>query len=228
VPIYDLSGNRIQTAIAGQPIVIPKNFTNSQGEEREITFLFEVRDEAGITVFLAWQTATVEPMNTKTASVSWATDIPGVYQARMFVISNLTNPQVLEDAISTAPVTILGGPGNSLYKMEVDGIGYDIEYSLEGGYIRNIVYDIDFSTILIQLHVSKDSHLKVEFPYEVAKQIICELLPIPGGSGVSIEVFVDTMPAEVRESDTGDSIIWQVQLQAGTEEVELVGCGSFP
>ena len=166
-------------------------------------------------------------MRTKMMGVSWTPNSPGVYPIRTFPISNLTNPQVL-GTVEIGQHTVFLGKGNNMYRMEIDGKQYDIEYSLEGGYIENIAYDLSLSTTLIQIVLSKDSQLSIELPYELVDQIICGLPRIPGGSDIDIETFVDTIPAEVKQIDTGESLIWLVELELGSEEVEFVGCGFLP
>jgi hypothetical protein len=222
--VYDMNGSVVQNSIVGQTVVISNNFTNNGATEIEFTLLVEVRDENGITQFIAWQSSTASHMSTKMMGVSWSPSSPGEYHIRTFPISNLTNPQVL-GSVETAQHTVFIGQGNTLYKMEIDGKQYDIEYSLEGGYIENITYDLSLATTTVQVFLTKDSQLSIEFPYEVVEPIVCGAPRVPGGSDIDIEAFVDTIPATVKAIDTGESLIWQVELELGTEEVEFVGCG---
>ena len=92
---YDMAGNRIHNSTLGYPVMILTDFTNAKLVSQSVTFLIEVRDENGVTQYLAWQITTAPTMGTKSAGISWISDKAGEYQIRTFVISNLTNPQVL-------------------------------------------------------------------------------------------------------------------------------------
>jgi hypothetical protein len=218
--VYDMNGSVVQNSIVGQTVVISNNFTNNGATEIEFTLLVEVRDESGITQYIAWQSSTASPASTKIMGVSWTPNSAGVYHIRTFPISTLTNPQVL-GSVETARHIVFNGQGNNLYKMEIDGKQYDIEYSLEGGRITAIHYDFGLATMLVVVETSRDALLTMWVPNEIASEkMFCHRDIFPN---TMIEVFVDTIPAEVQVIKRLEMTVWQIQLPFGTEVVEFVG-----
>lgn len=80
--------------------------------EMQFVSLVEVRDESGLTIFLAWQTGELlaadymtNTYNNTTMSFSWLPETPATYEVRTFVISNLENPQILSP-VERAEITV--------------------------------------------------------------------------------------------------------------------------
>jgi hypothetical protein len=192
--VHDMNGNAVLNSTVGQTMIISKNFTNGNDVKIDFVLLIEVRDENGVTQFLAWQTGSASPKSTKTMGVSWTPNSAGEYHIRTFPISNLINPQVL-GSVETTQHSVLSEQRTKAYKLQIDDNEYAIEHSLDGGYIRQILYDEDLASTTILLDLSKDSQLSKEFPYELAEQIACSEFHAPGSDDASIEVFVDTIPA---------------------------------
>jgi hypothetical protein len=219
--IYDTTGKIIQNSTLGQTVIISKNFTNNKVTEVKFMLLIEVRDESGVTQYLAWQTSTASPSSTRNVGVSWTPDRAGEYQIRTFPISNLTNPQVL-DAVEIAQLAVLGADERyKVYELMFDGREYGIAYSLDNGSITNIMYEPAIATVLVELNLGRDSELVIELPNEIIfDSINCAVHP----SDIDAEVFADTIPVnEVEQASTTASRLLKIQLPAGTEVVEIVG-----
>ena len=92
---YDTNDERLQSVEEGQQVTIATTFTNYLEEEVEFVGIIEVRDTDGVTELLAWQSATVAPLNNKTMGVSWVVPESSAYQSRTFAFTDLESPQVL-------------------------------------------------------------------------------------------------------------------------------------
>jgi hypothetical protein len=85
----------------GQQVVLTTTVTNNIDDELPFVALVEVRDSSGITIFLAWQTGVMDAGDRNEVGLSWTPEEAGDYVVRTFVISNLSNPQVLSDVVTT-------------------------------------------------------------------------------------------------------------------------------
>jgi hypothetical protein len=101
----DVTGKELDEVSSGQQVVLTTNVINNNAAPQPFVALLEVRDNNGVTIFLAWQTGTL-PANDRTqVGLSWTPEDPGDYQVRTFVISDLTNPRVLS-LVSTSDITV--------------------------------------------------------------------------------------------------------------------------
>jgi hypothetical protein len=223
--VHDINGNVIQDSTVGQTIVISNNFTNTRDTEVAFILLIEVRDESGITQYIAWQSGTASPMRTKMMGVSWTPNSPGVYPIRTFPISNLTSPQVL-GTVEIAQHTVFLEQGNKLYRLELYDKQYEIEYSLESGFIYQIAYDLELATITAGLEgVSSATELTLYIPKAMLdKEFTCVIETIPTSSIDGIVVFVDTVETELKAAESAELLTVKVRLDAGAEVVEVLGC----
>ncbi len=146
---YDMAGNLIHNSTVGYPVMILTNFTNAKQVSQSVTFLFEVRDANGVTQYLAWQITTAPPMGTKSAGVSWISDEAGEYQIRMFVLSNLTNPQVLSPVETANFIVMAPKEEKKAVGLELNGTEYDTQYTLGSGFIKNVIVQQEISTLPI-------------------------------------------------------------------------------
>jgi|GEM_PF-1095261 len=101
----DVQGGAVSQITVGQQVVITTQITNNVDDELPFVGLIEVRDSAGITVFLAWQTGVLDAGDRAEVGLSWTPEDAGDYQFRTFVISNLQNPQVLSP-VATTNITV--------------------------------------------------------------------------------------------------------------------------
>jgi hypothetical protein len=99
--VRDASGGAVGTITVGQQVVLTTTVTNNIDDELPFVALVEVRDSSGITIFLAWQTGVMDAGDRNEVGLSWTPEEAGDYVVRTFVISNLSNPQVLSDVVTT-------------------------------------------------------------------------------------------------------------------------------
>jgi hypothetical protein len=93
------------TPAAGKQTVLSIAITNQNDNPQPLVQLVEVRDESGVTVFLAWQSMEAGPSSQTDIGVSWTPARPGDYQIRTFTVSGFENPQVLS-AVQATDITI--------------------------------------------------------------------------------------------------------------------------
>lgn len=103
--LADVTGASITEVTSGQQVVLTTNVKNNDGTSRPFVAIVEVRDSDGITVMVQWQTGTLAPNGDAGVGISWVPESAGEYEIRTFVVSNLSNPQVLSPVV-TSNVTV--------------------------------------------------------------------------------------------------------------------------
>ena len=100
-PVFsDASGNELESVVVGSQVVISTTFKNNVEEPLPFVWLLEVRDSDGVTLFLAWQSGFLDLQDNRTMAASYLVQEPSdYYQARVFVLSNILNPQVLSQVL---------------------------------------------------------------------------------------------------------------------------------
>jgi hypothetical protein len=93
--VKDITGEDLDEIRAGQQVVLTTTVTNNLDEDLPFVALIEVRDSNGVTMYLAWQTGTLGPNGEIEVGLSFVPDEPGTYAIRTFVISDLSNPEIL-------------------------------------------------------------------------------------------------------------------------------------
>ena len=103
VPISDIDGNAISTLSIGQQAILEFNMHYEQDNETQpFVALMEVRGSDGVTQFLAWQMGTLSiGEGNLDVGFSWRAERAGDYQVRSFLVTSLTNPEVLSDVRSS-------------------------------------------------------------------------------------------------------------------------------
>jgi hypothetical protein len=84
----------------GSSLTLSTNVTNNNNDQQLFVALIEVRDSNDVTVFLSWQTGTLEPRASADIAVSWLSNNVGTYQIRTFTLSSIN----LEGAEVLSPV----------------------------------------------------------------------------------------------------------------------------
>ena len=234
--LFVFNGQDTHALQVGQQGVVKIVITNNLDTVQPFVILTEVRDASGITTYLAWQSGKLEANGNYTFATTWmptygciGTDIdPSCgYEIRAFVVTDLLNPRVLSAVSTLSGITVTDTleQRSMIFNSDFDGKQYEIEYSLYGGRVRQISYDPVFASMLIQLHTSRSSELVIEFPNEILDKVItCGIPSLADQSDVDPEIFVDTIPADnVRVVKTITSRIYEIPLESGAEEVEIVG-----
>jgi len=103
--VQDVTGQELDEISAGQQVVLTTSVRNNNAGPQEFVALVEVRDDTGVTVFLAWQTGTLPANGQTQVGLSWIPEDSGDYEVRTFVISDLDNPRVLS-LVSTSNITV--------------------------------------------------------------------------------------------------------------------------
>jgi len=91
----DITGNHIDVPMVGQQLILSTDVSNNLPQVQPFVTIVEVRDSDGITVFLAFQIGTLNPLGVANVGVSWTPDVEDTYTARTFTVSNLQNPSIL-------------------------------------------------------------------------------------------------------------------------------------
>jgi hypothetical protein len=101
----DPTGQVLDEISAGQQVVLTTSVRNNNASPQDFVALIEVRDSSGITIFLAWQTGTLNANGQTQVGLSWTPEVPGDYDVRTFVISDLNDPRVLS-TVSESTITV--------------------------------------------------------------------------------------------------------------------------
>ncbi|AIF82782.1 hypothetical protein NTE_00702 [Candidatus Nitrososphaera evergladensis SR1] len=103
--LKDFSGNELTEVTAGQQIVLSSTVTNNQNTVQPFAAIVEVRDANGFTVYLQWQTGSLNPNGSTNVGLSWTPDVSGTYTARTFVVTDIAHPSALSQ-ISESTITV--------------------------------------------------------------------------------------------------------------------------
>lgn len=103
--VYDSHGNFVEYSRAGSFLTISKTFLNTEDTPQEFTVIFEVRMN-DVTQYMNFSGGVLPPSKSTRTSVTWDPAIPGEYQIRVLVVSNMTNPVILE-SVATSRFMIL-------------------------------------------------------------------------------------------------------------------------
>ncbi|MGI0012046.1 MAG: hypothetical protein ACREBU_01185 [Nitrososphaera sp.] len=112
-PVFaSLEGERVNQVRIGEQVVIMETIRNNVylSEEKSMVGLVEIRDQEGLTLFLAYQTMEISPNGNYTFGVSWRPDsglANGTYLVRAWALSSFANDadalsNVIESQISVA------------------------------------------------------------------------------------------------------------------------------
>jgi hypothetical protein len=108
---FSIQGDRIREAEAGQQIIIIESIRNTVylDEDKPLVVIVEVRDQDDVTIYLAYQTATVRPNDTYNLGISWMIPPDAAsgtsYQVRTFA---LTTFSLEADVLSTVQYSGIG------------------------------------------------------------------------------------------------------------------------
>jgi hypothetical protein len=96
VEVHGLDGNLFDHVIVGQQVILSATFENDRHVSQPYVAMFEVRDSDGFTVYLTWQTGIMAASGQANVGVSWIAESIGEHQIRTFLLSSLTNPEILD------------------------------------------------------------------------------------------------------------------------------------
>jgi hypothetical protein len=93
--VIDSHSTFVDRSGTGSSLTISKIFLNANDTVQEFTVVFEVRMN-GVTQYLNLSGGVLPPSKATHIAVSWVPAIPGEYQIRVFVVSNMTRPVLIE------------------------------------------------------------------------------------------------------------------------------------
>jgi hypothetical protein len=100
VVLSEQGGYSLQQSREGLPVIISKTFLNAKDIVQEFIVIFDIRkDDVSLTISL--QAGVAQPVSQTTTSFSWMPEMPGEYQIRALVLSNLTIPEILENVLES-------------------------------------------------------------------------------------------------------------------------------
>ena len=91
----DFSGNALNEVGVGDQILLMTDIINNNDKEQPFFALFELRDQYGVTLSIQIVTSDLAPRGSTGAGLSWMPEASGTYELRIFVISSLSQPEVL-------------------------------------------------------------------------------------------------------------------------------------
>jgi hypothetical protein len=91
----DQAGNTQSSVSSGQMVILSTDVSNNNPEPQKFMAIIEVRDANGVTLFLGWQSGTLNPDGHTEVGLSWAPKQAGSYQLRTFIISGFQDLEVL-------------------------------------------------------------------------------------------------------------------------------------
>lgn len=88
--------NRIVGSInVGDPVLVKLNITNTLTENREYTYILQVKDQNMFVASLVWSMGTLPSNNSTAAVIAWVPDAPGIYTLQVFVWKSIEEPTPL-------------------------------------------------------------------------------------------------------------------------------------
>jgi len=91
----DVQGKTLSSVSAGQQVILSTTVVNNNDQSQPFAAIVEVRDSSGITVYLAWQTGTLNPNGRAEVGLSWTPGEAGNYEMRTFTVSEFMDPEIL-------------------------------------------------------------------------------------------------------------------------------------
>jgi len=103
--LTDISGNTLTEVTVGQQVVLNVSIKNNNAVPQSFAGVVEVKDSDGFTVYLQWQTGTLNPTATVDIGLSFVPSEADHYTARTYVLSSIRNPTVLS-TVATSTFTV--------------------------------------------------------------------------------------------------------------------------
>jgi hypothetical protein len=104
--VKDIVGMILPSIAVGQQAILSTAIANNNDASQPFVALVEVRDSQGMTVFLEWQTGTLNPSGEAEVGLSWTPDKAGSYNVRTFVVSSLADEVRVLSIVRESTVTV--------------------------------------------------------------------------------------------------------------------------
>lgn len=93
--LLDLRGNELESAQLGQQVQLSITAHNNEPFGTTYLMVTEVRDQDGITVYLALQNRYLNPLSDYKMASSWTPTEAGIHEVRVFALVSLGEPEIL-------------------------------------------------------------------------------------------------------------------------------------
>ena len=115
-----------------------------------------------------------------------------------------------------------------IFMVNIGGTDYKINYMITGGAVKTMTADVDLSTLSVGISSTSAGKLTIELPRNVMQALSVEGVP-SGGSDISYEVFIDTIPDAVASEETSAGArVLNINFEQGAEDIEIVGTWIVP
>jgi hypothetical protein len=98
--ILDPSGNSLSRVMTNKQIQIVSDVTNQENKDQPFSYLLQIQDKNGMTLYLSWITGSMVPKQTLNLGQSWLPTSAGTYTVQIFVWQSITNPNALSPPLS--------------------------------------------------------------------------------------------------------------------------------
>ena len=111
----------------------------------------------------------------------------------------------------------------------IGGEPHEIRYQITGGTVESITGDVDLATLTVTLGSTSNGSLRIELTRATMQALTVANQPT-GGSDISYEVFVDTIPSNDTDEEpaTSTARILNIPFEAGAEDIDIVGTWIIP
>ncbi len=95
--ISDIHGTVLEAVFIGEQVVVSRTISTNFDTPLQAMSIFDIRNSDNVSVSIAWQRSIVAPKSNVSMGISWIPEEAIDYTIRAFLVSNLTNPQVLSE-----------------------------------------------------------------------------------------------------------------------------------
>jgi hypothetical protein len=97
----NLNGTVLTSIPIGQRILLSSTLANENNQDVSFTGLIEIRNSEGLTEYVGWQNGFVVKKGFAAFGMEWVPDQPGTYEARIFVLTSLTDARILSPVVTS-------------------------------------------------------------------------------------------------------------------------------
>jgi hypothetical protein len=97
---HELTGEHVDRLTVGHQVILTSDIRINTDVPTPYVIILEIRDSNGFSTFIGWRSGTVAGQGTVSYGMSWIPENTGLFQIRHYVVTNMTNPVVLEDLVT--------------------------------------------------------------------------------------------------------------------------------
>jgi len=144
--LKDTQGKNVGSASTDQLVIISTTIFENRDAELVYAVIVEVRDKDGVTVYLEFQTGTLDKGDSSEIGISWRPNDVGSYELRAFAITNFTSPEILT-GVAISQVSVLDACNEPVCRIFGDSTSYRESYdkiqASEHTFVGSFTYDFD-------------------------------------------------------------------------------------